>query len=210
MKDVVLAGMQACGKDTQAAFLVEAGYQLVGTGQALRDIIEGGGDLGLKIKAIIDKGDLLGDEDMKAILKEKLMSLDLGKPILFNGYPRNLAQLDVFKDLMREIGHDFSGVYIDLEKDAALERISGRRVCGECALNYPISFTGEYCSECAGELIRRADDSDMEAVEKRIDTFLTHTKPVFDKIDEEGGLIKIDGSGSIDDVKADIFNKLGI
>lgn len=186
---IVLLGAPGSGKGTQAAFLSkELNIPHISTGDIFRDNIKRGTELGLKIKSIIDAGDLCPDELTIEIVKNRLMEDDCKNGYLLDGFPRNIPQaeaLDKFSAPDKVL--EFS---IPLEK--LMHRLTGRRNCAKCKNSFHIDFIGNVksCPVCGGELVIRADDN-VESVEERLNVYTKQTAPLIEYYEEQGKLLPI-------------------
>lgn len=211
---LVLLGPPGAGKGTQAANIINK-YQIphISTGDIFRKNIKEGTELGKKAKEYIDKGLLVPDEIVVAIVKDRLTEDDCKNGFLLDGFPRTVAQADALDAELKEMGVALDKVVnIDVSKDNLIERAVGRRICKECGQTYHIKFNPSKvenkCDICNGELYQRKDDT-IETVTKRIEVYLEQTKPLIDYYKNKGILVDINGEQSIEKVFADIVNELG-
>ncbi len=205
----IIFGPQASGKGTQAIRIAEKfGLIHISTGKIFRANIANQTEIGLKIKAIINKGELVPDSLTNKIVQNRLEEEDCKSGFVLDGFPRNRNQAD-FLDTLH---HKFKSV-VDLEvpKTTIINRISTRRVCINCKQNYnTISLKPKVegiCDKCDGELIQRNDDQ-PEAIENRLKIYEEQTKPLLDFYEKKGILLPIDGDQGIDEVFEEIIKKL--
>ncbi|NHN47204.1 adenylate kinase [Halostella sp. JP-L12] len=203
--NVLILGAPGAGKGTQSSNIAdEFGVEHVTTGDALRankDMDIGHMDTEYDTpRAYMDAGELVPDEVVNEIVKTALQEAD---GYVLDGYPRNLSQaeyLDGITDLDVVL-------YLDVDKDELVDRLTGRRVCDECGANYHVEFNPPeeegVCDECGGELIQRDDDTE-ETVRERINVYEENTEPVIEHYDEEGELARIDGEQTPDEVWDDV------
>ena len=202
---ILLLGPPGAGKGTQSSNLVsEFGIEHVTTGDALRsnkgmDI----SDLGLEYDTpgeYMDRGELVPDDVVNAIVEEALTSAD---GFVLDGYPRNLEQAEEL-ETMTDLDVIAS---LSVGEEELVDRLTGRRVCSECGENYHIEFdqpdADGVCDECGGELIQREDDQE-EAVRNRLDVFAENTEPVIEYYSDREAFVEIDGEQSLDAVWADL------
>lgn len=208
MKDIVLGGIQASGKDTQAEYLKEKGYEVFGMGNALRARADVGDDRGKEIAAILQTGDLVDDSVILEVLEHWLETRNSSIPVAFVGFPRSMEQYDLFKDLMERTGREYVGVLIKITVEEAMRRMQSRRVCPVCGKNYSSDVT--HCPDDGAELVTRSDDADTAAIKKRLDVYFERTVHVFDAIEKEGHLLEIDGARPVEEVRDDMFAQLEI
>lgn len=210
-KDLVLFGIQGSGKGTQGKILAEkmqAAYFEMGG--ELRKLSHEESELGKKVKAIIDGGNLVPNEVVMEIVEHFVKNLkDPATRIIFDGIPRTAEQSASFEKLVSSLGRDYTGVYFELSRRDAENRLLKRRICSNCKSVFPTFYTGTSCEKCGGQLAARADDN-AEAIQKRLDIFYTETVPVVKKWESVGRMIRLDGSGSIEEVTAELFKKFGL
>ena len=214
MLRTILLGPPGAGKGTQAVKIVEK-YNIphISTGDIFRENIKNETELGNRAKAYMDRGELVPDELVVEIATDRLTKDDCKNGFLLDGFPRTIFQAEKLDEFLAQRGEKIDKVInIDVEKDALVKRITGRRVCKSCgasyhAVNIPPKKDG-VCDLCNGELIQRADDTE-ETVLNRIDVYNKQTKPLVDYYDKAGVIINIDGNKDLDDVLADIVKGLG-
>lgn len=214
MLRTILLGPPGAGKGTQAVKIVEK-YNIphISTGDIFRENIKNKTELGNRAKAYMDRGELVPDELVVEIATDRLTKDDCKNGFLLDGFPRTIFQAEKLDEFLTKRGEKIDKVInIDVEKDALVKRITGRRVCKSCGASYhvvniPPKKEG-VCDLCSGELIQRADDTE-ETVLNRIDVYNKQTKPLVDYYDKAGVIINIDGNKDLDDVLADIVKGLG-
>lgn len=199
---IILLGAPGCGKGTQAALIAEK-YNIphISTGDLFRENIANKTPLGVKVKAIMDAGDLCPDDLTIELIKDRLSKPDCKNGYLLDGFPRNLVQaraLDTF---------DAPATIIDIDVDlsAVEKRITGRRSCPKCGGSFHVDFIGNVktCPTCGGELVIRKDDN-PETVKERLSVYVGQTAPLIDYYSAQGKLVRVDGNRSIDEV----FNQI--
>lgn len=213
MLRTILLGPPGAGKGTQAVKIVEK-YNIphISTGDIFRENIKNQTELGKRAKAYMDRGELVPDELVVEIATDRLTKDDCKNGFLLDGFPRTIFQAEKLDEFLTQRGEKLDKVInIDVEKDALVKRITGRRVCKSCGASYhvvniPPKKDG-ICDLCSGELIQRADDTE-ETVLNRIDVYNKQTKPLVDYYDKTGVIINIDGNKDLDDVLADIIKGL--
>ncbi len=213
MLRTILLGPPGAGKGTQAVKIVEK-YNIphISTGDIFRENIKNQTELGKRAKAYMDRGELVPDELVVEIATDRLTKDDCKNGFLLDGFPRTIFQAEKLDEFLTQRGEKLDKVInIDVEKDALVKRITGRRVCKSCGASYhvvniPPKKDG-ICDLCSGELIQRADDTE-ETVLNRIDVYNKQTKPLVDYYDKAGVIINIDGNKDLDDVLADIIKGL--
>ena len=205
--NVVMLGPPASGKGTQAVRLAQArSIPKISTGDILREAAHSGSDLGLRAKALMDRGELLGDQEMIGIVKERLARPDARSGYILDGFPRTVRQADALDRLL----HDEPLVIIDLAVPDAelLKRMQTRRVCASCAgIAEPGSGTAA-CERCGGELIIRADDSDEQVRQHRLDVYARESKPLLDYYRGRSTFRSINGAQAPDQVARELATEI--
>ncbi|WP_144557940.1 adenylate kinase [Bacillus pumilus] len=212
--NLVLMGLPGAGKGTQAERIVDDyGIPHISTGDMFRAAMKEETQLGLEAKSFIDKGELVPDEVTIGIVRERLGKNDCEQGFLLDGFPRTVAQAEALEDILKELGRTIDYVInIKVDKDALMERLTGRRICKNCGATYHLVFNPpakeNVCDKCGGELYQRADDN-AETVSTRLEVNLKQTEPLLNFYSEKGYLANIDGAKHINDVYADIKDLLG-
>ncbi len=211
---LVLLGPPGAGKGTQATSIAEKyGIPHISTGDIFRKNIKEGTKLGKKAKDYIDKGLLVPDEVVIAIVKDRLIQEDCKKGFLLDGFPRTVAQADALDKELKALGTKLNNVInIEVPKEELVERIVGRRICKKCGATYHTEFsppkTDNACDKCGEELYQRKDDTEKTVI-KRIEVYLEQTKPLVEYYNHKNILVDINGSQTIQKVFEDIQNALG-
>ena len=212
---VIFVAAPAAGKGTVSSLLQDKyGYVHVSTGDLLRAEVKEKSELGIKIENIISKGDLVSDEIITELLKNKLENMSHQK-IILDGYPRNEVQAknldNIFKDLNID---DYLVIYLDVSYEIALKRALGRVVCSNCGATFNTYFQNlmpkenGICDKCQGPLTQRSDDNE-ETFKSRYDTFLELTNPVLDFYKEKNKLRVFDINQGVEVIFKDIVKVLG-
>ena len=202
---LVLLGRQGAGKGTQCVRLSRH-YVVphISTGDMLRSAVKEGTEFGLKAKAIMDRGELVSDDIMGGVVRERLDSDDTrGRGYILDGFPRTVPQAELLHEITISEPLD---LVIDLvvPTEIVLERLAARRVCSDCGANYSVDTPPKYgwvCDNCGGEVIQRADDT-PEAIQKRLDLYERETAPLIAWYAERKLLSAVDGLGPQDEVTA--------
>jgi adenylate kinase len=210
--NIVLFGPPGAGKGTQAKKLA-GHYKIphISTGDILRANLREGTELGLAAKEYMDKGELVPDEVLIGIIKNRLAEPDCQAGFLLDGYPRTIPQADALSGILDEIGKPLEVVLnIDVPDDELVIRLGGRRMC-RCGASYHVKFNPPekdgICDSCDGTLYQRDDDRD-DAILQRLKVYQDQTQPLIDYYDRMGILVTVDGTGDIDVVFADICDVL--
>lgn len=211
---LVLLGPPGAGKGTQASAIIEK-YNIphISTGDILRSNIKEGTDLGKKAKAYMDKGQLVPDELVVSIVKDRLLEDDCKNGFLLDGFPRTVNQAEALDEELANMKLKLDHVInIEVESSELIKRAIGRRICKECGATYHIEFNPPKeegkCDICDGELYQRDDDTE-ETVSRRIDVYLKETSPLIDYYTKKGIIFSVDGKQSIEGVFEDIVKSLG-
>jgi adenylate kinase len=208
---LVLLGRQGAGKGTQCVRLSRH-YVIphISTGDMLRAAVKEGTEFGLKAKEVMDRGDLVSDEIMAGVVRERLSQDDaLGRGYVLDGFPRTVPQAEVLADITTSEPLD---LVIDLvvPTDVVLERLAARRVCVDCSTNYSTDQPPKYgwvCDNCGGEVVQRDDDT-PEAIQKRLDNYERQTAPLIAWYTERKLLVEVDGLGPADEVTARLIRAI--
>ena len=207
--DLVLLGAPGAGKGTQGALLAERlGVPKIATGDMLRDAVRRGTELGRKAKEVMDAGQLVSDEIVLGLVRERLDS-DAARGAIFDGYPRNVAQARALDGLLAELGRRIDAVVnIDVDDDAIVRRMSGRRTDPETGVVYHVEHNPPP-AEVADRVVQREDDRE-ETVRHRLDVYRQNTAPLVDYYRGAGVPVHaVDGEREIETVQAEILSILG-
>lgn len=207
--NIILLGPPGAGKGTQARHLVESRNMIqLSTGDMLREAKDSGTEMGKLVADVMARGDLVTDEIVIGLIREKLQG-DKKGGFIFDGFPRTLAQADALGDLLAEQGETLDAV-IEMQVDdtALVARITARSTCGNCGEVYnditkPQPVDGK-CSNCgASDFKRRADDNE-ESLRNRLMEYYKKTSPLIGYYYAKGDLKSIDGLADIDTVQASL------
>ncbi|MCI5042554.1 MAG: adenylate kinase [Donghicola eburneus] len=212
--NIILLGPPGAGKGTQARKLVEErGMVQLSTGDMLREAQASGSEMGKKVAAVMAAGQLVTDEIVIGLIREKLEQGSEGG-FIFDGFPRTLAQADALGDLLTAMGAKLDAVIeMRVDDEALVQRITARSTCGSCGEVYnditkPIPADGK-CSNCGGtEFKRRADDNE-DSLRQRLMEYYKKTSPLIGYYYAKGDLSSVNGLGEIDAVQAEIAKILG-
>jgi len=210
---LMIMGPPGAGKGTQAEVLVkELGITHISTGDMFRAAIKEGTEMGKKAKEYMDKGQLVPDEVVVGMVKDRLSQPDCVKGFLLDGFPRTLPQAEALSKTIDEMGIKLDGVInIDVPRERLMARLTGRRVCKGCGASYHVIFNPpkaeSVCNTCGGELYQRSDDNE-ETVSNRLDVYEAQTQPLIDYYKERGLLLNINGDQDIDKVLKELLAAL--
>jgi adenylate kinase len=212
--NIILLGAPGAGKGTQAARMVER-YDApqISTGDIFRKAVGEGTPLGVEAKKYMDAGELVPDEIVIAIVRDRLAEPDLAGGFILDGFPRTVPQADALDAALAGMGKDVDAVIsVDVPSEALVERLTARRQCRQCGRIYnvlvdPPKVDG-VCDECGGEVYQRDDDT-VETVTNRLAVYERQTAPLIKYYEAKGLLRHIDGTHDVDDVFAEIVAVLG-
>ena len=215
---LILLGAPGAGKGTQAAFICQQyGIPQISTGDMLRAAVKAGTPLGVQAKAVMDAGQLVSDELIINLVKDRIAQPDCANGFLFDGFPRTIPQADAMKAAGVKLDHVLE---IDVPFDAIIERMSGRRSHPASGRTYHITFNPpkvEGKDDVTGEpLVQRADDQE-DTVRKRLDVYSQQTRPLVDYYSqwaarEPAAAPKyraIQGTGSVEEITQRALAALG-
>lgn len=208
--DLVLLGAPGAGKGTQGALLAERlGVPKIATGDMLREAVRRGTELGREARRFMDAGELVPDAVILGMVRERLAEDDAAAGAVFDGYPRNAAQAKALDGMLAELGRKIDAVvYIDVEDDAIVRRMTGRRTDPETGTVYHVEFNPPP-AEVADRLVQRDDDRE-ETVRHRLDVYRESTAPLVEHYRSAGAPVhQVDGDRAIDAVQAEILGALG-
>jgi adenylate kinase len=201
--NLILLGPPGAGKGTQAKILEQAhGYKQLSTGDMLRAAIAAGTDTGLKAKAIMDRGDLVSDDVVLAIVAERLDKPDVAKGVVFDGFPRTPAQAASLDAMLKARGAKLNAVIeMKVDDEALVSRITGRYTCAKCGAGYHEEFAKPkkqgVCDKCGSTEFSRRPDDNEKTVRDRLQVYNTQTAPLVDYYRGQGNLHVIDGMADI-------------
>jgi adenylate kinase len=206
--NLILLGPPGAGKGTQAKILEERfGLKQLSTGDMLRQAIANGTEIGLKAKAIMDRGDLVSDDVIIGIVSDRMDQSDIKNGVVFDGFPRTTAQAEALGKMLKGRNQNLDAVIeIKVDDEALVQRISGRYTCKSCSKGYHDQFekpkTAGICDNCGGmEFIRRPDDNE-KTVRDRLQVYNRQTAPLVTYYQAKGNLHVIDGMAEIGAVTA--------
>lgn len=206
MKNIIFIAPPAAGKGTHSHKLKEEySYNHLSTGDMLRNAIDAKTDIGLQVKNIIDKGDLVSDDIMIKIISDELAKLD-GKPFILDGFPRTLNQAEALDKIIDNDNYEV--IYLDLDELEAIKRILGRLTC-KCGKSYNLNVDSlkpkveGICDKCGSKLTKRNDDNE-ESFKVRFESFIKNTKPLLDYYGKKNKLHKVDVNRNVEDIFEDI------
>ena len=182
--NLIFLGPPGAGKGTHAQLLMrDLGIPQISTGDMLRQAMKDGTPLGLSAKAYVEKGELVPDEVVIGIVKERLQAPDCQKGYILDGFPRTVKQAEA----LAQFAKIDVVLNLALSDEIIINRLSGRRVCLKCGATYHISALNgrEDCEKCGDKLVQRKDDS-AETIQNRLNVYAAQTAPLIDDYQEKG------------------------
>lgn len=207
--NIILLGAPGAGKGTQAEKICERlSIPTISTGNIIREALKSGTEMGLKAKSFMDAGQLVPDEVVIGIIKDRLAADDCRNGFILDGFPRTIPQAEAL---------DTMGVVIDkvidieVPDERIIGRMSGRRVCGSCGASYHLEYkkpkADGVCDVCAGALVQRKDDH-PDTVKARLDVYHKETEPLKEYYSKQNKLAVVEGQEEISDTTALVFAQL--
>jgi len=212
--NIILLGPPGAGKGTQARFLVDARDMVqLSTGDMLRAARSSGTDMGKKVAAIMDAGELVTDEIVIGLIEEQLTTTKAPGGFIFDGFPRTLAQADALGELLAKVGQSLATVVeMRVDDDALVARITGRYTCGDCGEGYHDTAKQPakdgICDNCGGSNFKRRPDDNEESLKTRLMAYYKETSPLIGYYYAKGLLQSVNGLDSMDGVAEAIKSAL--
>ena len=207
---VVVLGKQGAGKGTQCKRLAQhLNVPHVSTGDILRAAVRDRTPIGLEVASILEAVQLVSDELVNRLVKQRFTEADAQRGALLDGYPRTDAQAEALDAILGEDGVKVC-VNLDVPNELVAQRLSARRVCQECGAIYrdsDIEAISGTCSNCGGDVVQRADDL-PEAIIKRLEAYERDTAPLLSFYERRGLLVRVDGDQDPQEVTADVLDVL--
>ncbi|MHA2174586.1 MAG: adenylate kinase [Candidatus Hodarchaeales archaeon] len=198
---LIILGAPGSGKGTQAKLITQSKkIPQISTGDLLREAVNAQSPLGIKASEFMNTGNLVPDDIVLELLKERLEKKDTLNGFILDGYPRNLTQAN---DLAKITNIELV-INIDVDSTLLVKRITGRRTCKNCGAIFHIEFNPPrvkgICDKCSGELFQREDDTE-ETVKKRIETYENQTKPLINHYNDQSLLQSLVSDGTIEEMR---------
>lgn len=208
---IVLLGAPGAGKGTQAIVLSERlNIPTISTGNIIREALKSGSDMGKKAKSFVDQGQLVPDEVVIGIVKERIKQSDCTDGYILDGFPRTISQAEALHDMHIKVD---KVIDINVSDSVIYERMLGRRVCTNCGSTYNINTAGRKpkvensCDKCTGTLVQRTDDN-KETVKERLKVYHSQTEPLVNYYKGRGKLVTIDGERSLEEITEKILEEI--
>lgn len=201
-------GPQGAGKGTQAQLLADRfGLPIVATGDILREIAKEETEFGRHVKAVLATGELVSDDILAEVIKQRLCLNDCVGGCILDGFPRTLPQARLLEMIAQEDGNRIVVIKIDVPRELLLRRLTGRRICKRCNSIYHMEFKppqhDEVCDLDGEALMTRPDDT-IEAIQQRLQLYQEKTRPLLEYYEASSRLQRVDGTGTPEAV----FNRL--
>ena len=211
--NIILLGPPGCGKGTQAQKIIrEFGFVQLSTGDMLRAAISKGTEIGMQAKSIIDKGELVSDELVIGIVRDRIFSTECECGYMLDGFPRTLAQAEKLDQILSDRNQKIDVVFrLCVPDDMAIRRIAGRRFHITSGRSYNIEFNPpkiEGRDDITGEKLVQREDDKEEIVQSRLNTYHELTEPLVRYYQKQGIIKAIDGAGSPENIYAEIKKSL--
>ncbi len=207
---LILLGPPGAGKGTQARMLEDSfGLVQLSTGDLLRAAVAAGTPAGKEAKAVMEAGELVSDEIVIDILRDRLAEPDTANGVILDGFPRTTVQAQALDALLAETGQKIdAAISLEVEDAEMVTRISGRYTCGSCGEGYHDTFkqpaTAGTCDSCGSTQFKRRADDNAETVASRLKAYHANTAPLIAFYDQQGALARVNAMGDIDKIASDL------
>ncbi len=204
--NIIMLGAPGAGKGTQAAVLCEKlNIPTISTGNIIREALRSGTEMGLKAKSFMDAGQLVPDEVVIGIVKDRLQEDDCQNGYILDGFPRTIPQAEA----LDAMGADIDCVIdIEVDDDVIVKRLSGRRVCENCGRPYHVESlkpkVDGVCDDCNGALVQRKDDQ-IDTIKNRLDIYHKETEPLVNYYKAQGKLKVVVGKDTVKATTDEVF-----
>ncbi len=210
---IIFLGAPGSGKGTQSKLVSsQLSIPQLSTGDILREAVKAGTEVGKKAKSFMDAGDLVPDEVIVGIIKDRTAEADCKPGYILDGFPRTLEQANALQQMFEQSGEKLdSVVYLEIDPEKVVDRLTGRRVCSKCGAEFHLKFKQPKeegkCDLCGGDLMHRSDDHE-DKIRNRLGNYEAQTAPLIDFYEKAGVMKKIAAEGSIDEITGKIMGVL--
>lgn len=206
--NIILLGPPGAGKGTQSSSLEDKHtMRQLSTGDMLRAAVKAQTAVGLEAKAVMERGDLVSDEIVSALIDDELAAMGDDVGAIFDGYPRTAPQAVALDEILSKHGRKLDHVIeLSVDEDALVDRITGRYTCANCGEGYhdrhKLPVTADVCDKCGSTQFKRRPDDNEETVRNRMQEYRAKTAPILPLYEERGIVTRVDGMASIGEVTA--------
>ncbi len=208
--NIIFLGAPGAGKGTQAAIVSKKlNIPTISTGNIIRDALRSGSDMGRKAKEYVDKGQLVPDDVVIGIVKDRICQPDCKDGFILDGFPRTITQAEALDKMNVKIDKVLD---IEVEDELIYNRMTGRRVCGKCGATYNINTDCRpkkdgICDKCGDSLVQRRDDN-PDTVRERLKVYYSQTEPLKEFYNKQGKLFEIDGQKPLKEATDEIIRAI--
>lgn len=211
--NIILLGAPGVGKGTQAKMIMDH-YRIpqISTGDILRAEINKGSELGIKVKATMDRGELVSDEIILQIVENRLQEPDAQKGFILDGFPRTIPQANGLEKILTKLHKtNLNAIEIVVPDREIIQRLTSRRVCAQCGKLFNLLFDppaeNDKCTNCGGVIFQRDDDKE-ETIKNRLEVYKKSTEPLIGYYKKRNHFYSIDGTHEAGEVFEDILKVL--
>jgi adenylate kinase len=210
--NIILLGMPGTGKGTQAKFLKEKhAIPHISTGELFREAASKKTKVGLKVKGFMEEGKLIPNGIVNEVILERLARDDCKKGFILDGYPRTIQQAKFLDKILAKNGRPTVVLFITLEKQEVVKRLTGRRICENCGKDYNLYYLlprkQGICDVCGEMLIQREDDK-IETINKRIEVYWSQTNTLVEYYKKRKYFFQINGKGTVNEINKQLVKLL--
>ena len=208
---IIMLGASGVGKGTQSKLLSKK-YDIpqISTGDILRAAKRSGSALGMKVREILDRGELVSDKIVNELVEEKLKSDDCKNGFILDGYPRTIGQANALESFADVASDKLKVILLEVPKQVLIDRLINRRHCNNCKHDFNLLNGSKeaVCPNCGSDnILHRADDN-LESIQKRLNSFESATKPLIEFYSARNELFRFDGTKPVEELQKEIISKL--
>jgi len=210
---IIFLGAPGSGKGTQSKLVAkDLSIPQLSTGDILREAVKVGTDVGKEAKKFMDAGDLVPDEIIVGIIKDRTAESDCAPGFILDGFPRTVEQANTLQDMFENSGLTLEKVvYLEIDPDKVVERLTGRRICSKCGAEFHLKFKAPNkdgkCDICEADLMHRSDDHE-DKIRNRLQNYEAQTAPLIEYYDNLGVLNRVLAVGDIPEITKSIMGVL--